>query len=162
MDVKQIAKFEESIRLLTSVEGQVGNLKKRVPEAAKDAIARHKAVVAARVDFPHWKNVAAGLAKMLKPIAAAEKAAAAIHKLYDKKKLAAMTVADLKKKIQSLMPPFKALSDDGTAFWSAMGKAEKEVGGIDDAAVALKTTHVSYNAYNEYLNHFKISLGKIV
>ena len=44
--------------------------------------------------------------------------------------LAAMTVADLKKKIQDLMSPFKKVSDNGVAFWSAMAKIAHEVGGI--------------------------------
>ncbi len=151
------------MRLLTSVEGQLANLKKRVPEAAKDAVARHKAIPAAAAKgFPHWKDAAAGLAKMTGPVADGEKAVKAIMKLHDKKKLAAMTVADLKKKIQDLMSPFKKVSDNGVAFWSAMAKIAHEVGGIADDAVALKACFLSYNSYNDYLNHFKISLGKIV
>jgi hypothetical protein len=163
LDDKQIAKFADSLHLLQSVEGQLTNLKKRIPEATKDAVARHKALppdVVAK--WPHWKDVAGGLVKMTKPVGAAEKAVQAILKLYDKKKLAAMTVPDLKKKIQSFMPAFKTVSDEGVALWSAMSKVETAIGGIDPNAVGLKVSFTSYHAYNEYLNHFKVSLGKIV
>lgn len=159
MNKDEMQKVGELLAYLESVDGQLSNLKKRVPLAIKELEGRVKAQDKdAQKGFPHFVNTLAEMKKLSKEVDPAIKAVASMFKLaQDKKKMEALSMADFKKLFIALIKPVQKASDAAATAWITWKKNPMP----DKQLVSLTATNGYCENFQRYLNDYKVLLGKM-